>query len=249
MTREMPVVVVPSYGRAGRVSTIDVFPEGVIVVPDKQEADYREMTLPEGWSIATVRDSEDGNIAKKRNAILRMFKGQDIVMVDDDYSYVGHIEGHQRRRLGHEDIRHLLWEGATLARDLKTPLWGLQLQADPKFAREWAPFNTIAVVLAPWHAWTAERPDNLTYDEDLWLKEDYDMSLRVLHRYHRILRFNQYHYMVDHFNEAGGVVGHRNMDEEVRQLHRLQRRWGSAVVKLELHSSVNPKINVPLVGL
>jgi glycosyltransferase involved in cell wall biosynthesis len=246
----VPILAVASYGRAGRVSTVDVFPEGVIVVPRKQEDAYRALQpLPEGWSIQAIPDEEDGNLCRKRNAILRLFRGQDVVIVDDDYEYVGRWEAGEDRRLDADGIRHLLWQGAVLARDLGTPFWGINVQVDRRFYREYTPLSVTNVVLGPFQAFTADRPDDLLYDESLWLKEDYDLSLRVLHRWHRILRMNAYHYRVDHFNEAGGQVGKRNMEEEVRQLHLLQRRWGSDVVKLELHRSVNPIVKVPLKGV
>jgi hypothetical protein len=246
----LPVVAVASYGRAGKVSTVDVFPEGVIVVPAKQEESYRALqALPVGWSIESIPDEEDGNIARKRNAILRLFRGSDVVIVDDDYDYIGRWEEGEDRRLDADGIRHLLREGSRLARDLGVPLWGINVQVDRRFYREYTPLSLTNVVLGPFQGWMADRPDDLLHDPELWLKEDYDMSLRVLHRWHRILRLNAYHYRVDHQNESGGVVTHRNMEEEVRQLHALQRRWGSDVVKIQLHRSVNPIIKVPLRGV
>lgn len=245
-----PVVAVASYGRAGRVTTVDVFPEGVIVVPQRQEESYLALQhLPEGWSVQAVPDDQDGNIAKKRNAILDLFQGRDVVMVDDDYDYIGSWEGGIDRHLDAEEIRFLLWQGFQLARDLGTPLWGINVQVDRRFYREYTPISVTNIVLGPFLGLLSDRPDDLRFDPDLWLKEDYDFSLQVLHRFHRILRLNRYHYRVDHQNESGGVVGHREMGEEVRQAQRLQRRWGSDVVKLQLHRSVNPVIKVPLKGV
>lgn len=246
-----PLVVIPSYGRAGKVSTVDVFPSpGVIVVPHKQEASYSALqTLPEGWRIETVPDDQDGNIAKKRNAILRLFAGQDIVMVDDDYEYLGSWEAGEDRRMSPDDIRHLLAEGFRMVREMGSCLWGVNVQVDRRFYREYTPLSVTNIVLGPFLALTGDRPSDLRFDEDLWLKEDYDFSLKVLHRMHRILRFNRVHYRVDHQNSTGGVVTHRNMEAEVQQLNRLQRRWGSDVVKIQLDRSVNPVIKVPLKGV
>jgi hypothetical protein len=244
-------VVVPSYGRAGKVSTVDVFPApGVIVVPEKQRESYEALQeLPEGWSIRSVRDDQDGNIARKRNAVLDLFPGEDIVMVDDDYDYLGSWEDGEDRRMSHDDIRHLLAEGFRMVREAGTVLWGVNVQVDRRFYREYTPLSLTNIVLGPFLALSGDRPATLRFDQDLWLKEDYDFSLRVLHRYHRILRFNRVHYRVDHQNEAGGVVTHRNMDEEKRQLIRLQERWGSDVVKIQLDRSVNPVIKVPIKGV
>ena len=246
----LPVVAVASYGRAGRVSTVDVFPEGYIVVPEKQADSYVALQdLPKGWEVRSITDEMDGNLCRKRNAILRMFSGRDVVILDDDYDYIGRWESGIDHHLDADGIRHMLWQGAQLARDLGTPFWGINVQVDRRFYREYTPFSVTNPVLGPFQGFTSERPDDLLYDEDLWLKEDYDLSLKVLHRYHRILRMNAYHYRVDHFNLSGGQVGKRNMAEEVRQLHALQRRWGSDVVKIQLDRSVNPVLKVPLKGV
>lgn len=246
----MSVAVVPSYGRAGRVTTVNVFPEGVIVVPEKQLDSYAALQeLPEGWAIRSIPDAEDGNISRKRNAILRLFEGQDIVMLDDDYDYIGSWEQGEDRHLEADDIRWLLESGPRMARELGTPLWGINVQVDRRFYREYTPLSITNIVLGPFLGITSDLPEDIRFDDDLWLKEDYDFSLRVLHRFHRILRLNRYHYRVDHHSELGGVVGSRNMPEEVRQLQALQRRWGSDVVKIQLHRSVNPVIKVPLKGV
>jgi hypothetical protein len=244
------VVAVASYGRAGRVSTVDVFPSGVIVVPNRQADSYRALqVLPAGWEVVGIPDEDDGNLCRKRNAILRLFEGEDLLIVDDDFDYVGLWQQGVDIHLDGSRINDLLANGFAMARELGTPFWGINVQVDRRFYREYTPISITNPVLGPFQAFTRERPADLAYDEELWLKEDYDMSLRVLQRWHRILRFNAYHYRVDHFNEAGGQVGLRNMAEEVRQLHRLQRRWGSDVVKIQLHRSVNPILKVPLRGV
>lgn len=249
--RDGPLVVIPSYGRAGKVTTMGVFPgPGVLIVPERQGDEYAALQqMPVGWAIEEIPDDRDGNIARKRNAILDLFPGRDILMVDDDYEYLGSWEGGRDRRMSPEDIRGLMVDGFRMVRELGTCLWGVNVQVDRRFYREYTPFGITSPVLGPFLALTGDRPTDLRFDEDLWLKEDYDFSLRVLHRFHRILRFNRVHYRVDHQNATGGVVTHRNMAEEKAQMLRLQQRWGSDVVKLELHRSINPIIKVPLKGV
>ena len=243
-----PVVAVLSYGRAGAISTPALFPGGVIVVPKSQAKEYGR-DLAAGWEVVAIPDSDDGNIARKRNAALRLFAGRDLVMLDDDYDYVGRHEARRVIRLDHERIEALIAEGFALMEGVRTVLWGLNVQIDPRFYRPWSPFAMLSPVLGPFMGVSRNRPKDLLFDEDLWLKEDYDFSLRVLHRYHAVLRMNQFHYMVDHLGKAGGVVSSRTMAEEVRQLHRLETRWGSDVVKLRLHRTLNPRIMVPLKGV
>lgn len=247
-----PLVVVPSFGRAGRTTTQHVFPSGLIVVPESQVAEYvSKGDFPKSWGVVGIPDDQDGNIAKKRNAILDLYEGRDLVVVDDDYKYLGFWENGIDRRCTPDQIDLMLTNGFQMARDVGTPLWGINVQVDRRFYREHAPFAFTSVVLGPFTGIVGDLlPKHIRYDEDLWLKEDYDFSLRVLHRFHRTVRLSRYHYMVDHHNEAGGVVGHRDMGEEIRQNERMLKRWGSAVVKVQVKDrSVNPIIKVPLRGI
>jgi len=259
-----PLAVVPSFGRAGNVSTVRVFPRGVIAVPARQEETYLALQdLPPGWSVWGIPEEEDGNIAKARNAILRHFPGRDVLMADDDLDHIGKWEGFYQtapsrskprmaleRRLSLDDVDWLLETGFRMAREVGTVLWGINVARDRRFYRPYTPFGLTSVVLGTFMGVCAERDPGLAFDEDLWLKEDFDFSLRVLHRYHRIWRMNAYYYDAEHLGESpGGLTGRRDMGEEVRQAHRLQRRWGSDVVKLQLHRSTNPIVKVPIRGV
>lgn len=238
-------IAIPSFGRAGRVTSDAIFHDALIVVPESQAEEYAEQKFRNGCTLVTLPDDRDGNIARKRNWIMDQYPGN-LLIVDDDYDYVGMVENEKQVRLGWESIHDLLLNGFSMARELGTVLWGLNLQVDPKFYRPYSPLAFLAPVLGPWQGFV---DCDLRHDEDLWLKEDYDLSLQVFRKYHRTLRFNKYHYMVDHFNAAGGIVGTRHMPEEVRQLERLQRKWGSGVVSYDLSRSVNPRIRVPLSGI
>lgn len=238
-------IAVPSYGRAGRVTTGSVFRGVVVVVPESQAEEYQAHPLEGGGRYEVMPDKYEGNIARKRNWILDNL-GDRIVMADDDYAHMGMVERGEQRKLPWESIEALLTNGFQMVEDLGTVLWGVNLQVDPRFYREYSPFSLLSPILGPFAAFDR---CPLRYDEDLWLKEDYDLSLQVLRRYHKALRFNKYHYQVDHFTETGGIVGMRNMPEETRQLRRLQEKWGSEVVSYDLTRSVNPRVRVPLRGI
>jgi TET-associated glycosyltransferase-like protein len=239
------VIVSPSFGRAGRVTSDRVFHDLVVVVPESQAEEYAAHPLENGGTYHPMPDKFEGNISRKRNWILDTFAG-DLVMVDDDYDYLGMVEGGKQVRLEWESIQDLITNGFQMAEDVGVSLWGLNVQVDPRFYREYSPVAFLSPVLGPF---VGVRPSKIRYDPDLWLKEDYDFFLQHIHRAHRVLRFNKYHYKVDHFDEAGGVVGQRNLPEEARQLKRLVQKWGSSVVSYDLTRSVNPRIRVPLVGI
>lgn len=248
---EPPLVAVASFNRAGRVTTQTVFPSGIVVVPKSQAKAYEKgQEWPDGWSVVAIPDDDDGNLSRKRNTIIDLYPDRDLVIVDDDYRYIGQWQNGVDVRCSPEQIDLMLTNGFQMARDVGTPFWGINVQVDRRFYREHAPFAFTSVVLGPFQAFVGELlPKDIRYDEKLWLKEDYDISLRVLHRFHKTVRLSRYHYSVDHHNEAGGQVGKRHMEEEYRQNEILERRWGSAVVKLQHHRSVNPIIKVPLKGI
>lgn len=246
-----PLVVVPSYGRAGRTTTQRIFPSGVVVVPESQEEAYLEgEDWPEGWEVVTIPDAKDGSISRKRNAILDLYEGRDIVMVDDDYKYVGMWENGEDRRCTPEMLDLMLHNGFQMSRDVGTPLWGINVQVDRRFYREHAPFAFLSIVLGPFQGIVGELlPKDLRNDETLKLKDDYDFSLKVLHRFHHTVRLSRYHYLVDHITTPGGIVGMRNMEDEAAENERLQKRWGSRVWKSQMHRSINPIIKVPIKGI
>lgn len=245
-----PLVVMPSFGRPGKTTTQNVFRSGVCVVPESQAEAYSEFEWPKGWKVEAIPDERDGRKSRKQNAVLDLYPDRDLVMVDDDYKYVGQWQKGIDVRCDFDQLDGMLANGFQMARDVGTPLWGINVQVDRRFYREHAPFAFLSVCLGPFMAWVGElRPEDLRYDESLWYKEDYDISLKVLRRFKNIVRLSRYHYMVDHHEKAGGVVGMRNMDAEIAENARLEKRWGSRVWKRQEHRSVNPIIKVPIKGI
>ena len=114
----------------------------------------------------------------------------------------------------------------------------------------------LSPILGPFQGFALDLLGGIRYDEALFLKEDYDMSLRVLQRYHKVLRFNGYHYAVDQQNKRGGQVSMRTMAEERKQLRLLKERWGGRVVHTDRKKQkgnegfdINPVVKCPLKGI
>lgn len=238
-------VYIPSYRRPKGVTSIRWFPHGRVVVPESQVDQYAEH-MKDGELIG-ILDSQDGNIARKRNTILEMAEEDWIVLVDDDYEYVGVVENRVQRWLSVGQIEELIRNGCEMAEELGTGLWGLNVQSDPKFYREYAPFSMLSPILGPWMG--IKVGTGLRFDESIPLKEDYDFWLQSMERWHRTLRFNKYHYKVNHLNRAGGVVSSRTRQAEIDQVKAFQRKWGSGVVTFDVDKSVNPRVRVPLRGI
>lgn len=239
-------VCVPSFKRAGMVSTDRVVRGAWIVVPESQEDEYLEKgEFRNGARLMVCPDEVDGSIVRKRNWILDMFPGW-LVMMDDDISAIGGIEGGKAWDLGLDEVDQLMADGFEMCEDLGTVMWGLNQQVDPKFYREYTPFCFLSPILGPFQGFVGM---DLRNDDVFTSKEDYDLWIRVVRKYGVTLRFNKFHYRCDHLNQSGGLVSMRRMEEEKRQAEVLVKRFGSDVVQFDFSRSVNPKVRVPIKGV
>tara|TARA_R110000803_G_C11980669_1_gene320710 strand:- start:1213 stop:1971 length:759 start_codon:yes stop_codon:yes gene_type:complete len=242
-------IYIPSYKRAGDVTSHKIFPSAKIVVPESQLSDYQSHY---GGQVVSIPDDRDGNLAIKRNAILDMAAADGVewvLMVDDDYRYVGRITDHsnqngqqQTRWLNNDEIETLIDDGCRMADELQTGMWGLNVKDDPKFYREYSPFSLTTPCLGPWQA---VKVSELRYDETIFLKEDYDFWLQSIRKYRKTLRFQSYHYMVNHQTKSGGVVSYRTKQREEEHNQMLQKKWGRRVVKYDIGKSINPRVHIP----
>jgi hypothetical protein len=238
-------IYIPTYGRAGYMITHKVLPNAIIVCPESQLKEY-EKYYP-GLKFKPCPDSVEGNMAKKRNWIKDNADKDWFIMVDDDIKYFQYIEHGKQIKMDHEHIMEFFHNGFLMCEELGTVLWGINLQTDPKFYREYSPISFLAVVLGPF---TGHIKNDLRYAENLPTKEDYDYSIQVLHKYHKVLRFNKFAYMAGHINNGGGgSLSIRRMKLEEEQNILLQKKWGERIVKFDMKKDIDPKIKIPLKGI
>ena len=241
-------VFIISYKRAGKITSDGVFKNAYIVIPKSQEEDYKKHSYKNGCELLVIPDEADGNIVRKRNWILDNFSGN-IIIVDDDYDYLGYHEGGKTNiKMNVDHIEEFLENGCIMCRDLGTVMWGVNVNTDPMCYREYSPFSLISPTLGPFQAF-CDLPKNIRYDERVYLKEDYDICLQVIRKYGKILRFNKFHYSVDHMELDGGVVSYRTIEKELEHNRRLQKKWGKDIVKFNMEKSINPIIKVPKKGI
>jgi hypothetical protein len=236
-------IFIPSYKRAGRVKTRNILTEGIIAC---HEFEYDEYMEKEGGEILLVPDGLKGNIAKVRNYILDNAKDDEIVMLDDDICEIGFHENMIQEKMEADKIFHFLNDGFQMAKDLGITLWGVNLQSDPKFYREYSPFSLLAPILG---TFSCHYKPTLRYDDELFLNEDYDFFLKTINQNRKTLRFNKYYYKADHLKKAGGCGAYRMKDFEIEQAEKMVKRWGSKVFKFDINKSTNGRINVPISGI
>ena len=86
-------VAVPSYKRAGRVTTLAVVPDAAIWVPESQAEAY-EKHYP--GHVRAIPDERDGNVCRKRNAILDLSPSEWTLILDDDIRRICYWEDGKR---------------------------------------------------------------------------------------------------------------------------------------------------------
>ena len=243
------LIVSPSYKRAGKVQIREWLPDVTLAVHEFEAAEYKKKN---GGNIMILPDSLKGNMAKVRQFILETVEvGEWITMMDDDIKEVGYFGSPTGQpsqvALDTEGFYELLEHGNSLANELQTGIWGLNVQSDPKFYREFNPFSLSSPVLGTFCV--LKRTKGIDYDARLGLNEDYDIYLQYLRKYRKTLRMNRYYYQGDHLNLAGGCGDYRVIDEERRQAEVMQGKWGKQIVKYNFDKSTNPRLYPPIPGI
>lgn len=254
-------VCCPSYKRP-KVKSFDFFGDILKVYVCESEAEaYRKANVGFENNIVAVPLGVQGNVARIRNYILNDRKDDDVCcIVDDDMSYIGYYEKLALHKLEKDEILPFIEKYTLLCQEFGFKMWGVNLNSDPQCYREYTPFSTTSVVLGPFSCFL--KGNECRYDENLPLKEDYDISLQNLNKYRGILRVNKYHYSCAQSTNAGGCATYRNIEKEKNQLKMLQKKWGGAIVKSDnadkSHSSkkvrkgtidYNPIIKTPIKGV
>lgn len=245
------IIAIPSYKRADCLKTTEWLKSAKVIVPESQRQEYEE--LNEGIEIVGIPDDQDGNIGKKRNAILNLYKGEDVLMLDDDIIYVGYYEDDKIVRANEEFFIDFAENMFQMAKDMGTIMWGVGFNSAQRFYHTFAPFSLSSVILGPLTG-IVNIDDELRYEERLSPKEDYDFALQVLKKYRKILRYNKWHYSCGHIANKGGIVGMRNSEDELKKGLMLQEKWGSKIVDIGRKAlggqdTINPIVRPPIKGI
>lgn len=127
---------------------------------------------------------------------------------------------------------------------------------EPRAYRHFTPFSTNAYIGGPFQCFL--KGNRCWYDENLPLKEDYDMTLQQLNKERVVLRVNAYHYLCKQSEQKGGCAVYRNRIREKQQLEALQQKWGEDIVRVDksnwgkktkVHEDYNPILKIPIKGI
>jgi hypothetical protein len=239
----------PSYKRPEKSITQIHYPNVKLVVRESEADAYRE----NGNDIVVCPDSAQGNLCRVRNWILdNLYDDADcIVIIDDDCSYIGRWEEQSQIKFNMNDLEEFSENIANITKEMGFHFWGLNCVTDKGAYREYTPFGTLQYIGGPFQAHL--KTSEVRYDEELPLKEDYDITLQHIHKYGGCLRVNFAHYNVKQAEQEGGCATYRNLDKEKQQFFALQKKWGKDVIKRDKQSKrsfdFNPIMKTPIKGI
>lgn len=239
----------PSYKRPEKSITQIHYPNVKLVVRESEAEEY----IANGNDIVVCPDSAQGNVCRVRNWILdNLYDDADcIVIIDDDCSYIGRWEEQSQIKFNMNDLEEFSENIANITKEMGFHMWGLNCVTDKGAYREYTPFSTIQFIGAPLQAHL--KTSEIRFDEELPLKEDYDITLQHIHKYGGCLRVNFAHYNVKQAEQEGGCATYRNLDKEKQQFFALQRKWGKDVIKRDKQSKrsfdFNPIMKTPIKGV
>lgn len=234
---------IPSYKRP-YVETLDYLKHcdiNVWVDPSEYDEYVSQNEGHKNGIIKKLPDGVQGNISRVRNYILdhEFLEEQNdvVVMLDDDMRDMGYYEV-DSHKIESEDFMDFVYLKSILADDIGAKMWGVSVSSDRQNYREYTPFNIKNFVGGPFQAFL-DNAGGLRYDEALFLKEDYDMTLQQLNKHRVVLRCQKYFYNTKQSENKGGCAVSRSFDEEVNQLKLLIKKWGSDIVKVDTHDRSN----------
>jgi hypothetical protein len=239
----------PSYKRPQKSSTQILYPFVKIVVKESEANDY----IINGNDVIICPDSAQGNLCRVRNWILNNYlENYDaVILLDDDYKNVVRWNNQKKIKLYENEFEELCESLAIICKEYGFYYFGLNCVTDKGAYREHTPFSTNKYIGGPFQGFI--KGNKLRYDENLNLKEDYDMTLQNLHKYKGCLRANFASYDVKQAEQIGGCAMQRNSKEEERQFNLLQEKWGNKIIikdnKSKKSFDFNPILKSPLKGV
>jgi hypothetical protein len=186
------IIVIPSYWRSKFVTTTKILPEATIVVPKSQFEEYKKQWYK---NIDRIPDDQDGNISKKRNAILKKYKWEDIVMLDDDilkFQKIRLIRSWNETRqktLKWEEIINMFSNILNQLKKTKKTIWWIYPVSYPISQRKLKEITYKWFII--WTCMIFTKENELVFDENFSWKEDHDISIRAILK-NNLLRFNHY---------------------------------------------------------
>ena len=238
-----------SYKRPEKSITQKLYPFVKLVVKESEAEEY----IQNGNEVVKCPDNIQGNLCRVRNWILdNLFLDADcLILLDDDCRGIGRWQDQTYYKFNSEELFESCEIWAKLCSDFGFKFWGLNCVVDKGAYREETPFGTLQYIGGPFQAFLKD--NYIRNDEDLPLKEDYDITLQNILEFGGALRINFASYDVKQAEQEGGCATYRNLDYEREQFYSLQKKWGKDIITRDKGSKksfdFNPILKIPTKGV
>lgn len=193
-------ITIPSYKRAGKVTTLDflgdAFTKEEIIIGTQTQEDYEAYQSAYGERATVI--FKDGNcVGDNRNSLLEYCQEHGIkecLQLDDD---VRCIVTKANQKLKGKEFRDLMERCFSMCRENEVTMFGGYCCENPFMMSRTAKPNIIVGMLC------GILDTSIRYDSTFRIKEDYELSLRLLSRGKRVIRFNSFGASAAH-KTAGG---------------------------------------------
>lgn len=258
-------VNVPSYKRPNDIKTLRYLPY-VRVWVDGSEYDAYKKANPKA-TIVRCADGVQGNLCRVLNHILdeEFKRGMDVVLIlDDDINWIERFVvndvtgfGYDTHKLNADEVLQMVEKYSIVAKEMGAKFWGININQDKLCYKHNQPFSTKSYIGGPFRCHL--KGSRCRYDERLFFKDDYDMTLQQLNIERVVLRVNAYHYICEQSTNKGGLAAYRNRDREMEQCELLKKKWGGQIfrfddtnkgmTKKEKRQDYNMIMKVPIKGV
>lgn len=202
---------------------LTLFPDATITVAENELAAYRRAFPTK--QIVPHPDDVSG-IAPIRQWVLDYFDDEAIFFVDDDaYACISLVNYSPRKIMNLDAIRQIVWNAATVAKEMGTAVFGFSQGMD---VRKFRMFEIFA--LKGWSGGVIGIIGrDFRYDTSLKLRADIDFCLQVLLERRFTFIENRFGFLHKRFGVVGGNAANRSAERNQQEIDYLQRKWGGAL--------------------
>jgi hypothetical protein len=217
-------LVVPTHGRAGKITTQKNVAGAVLCVSKSQLPLYKEHYPDANYE---VHPDDVIGLAAKRQWIMERFG--DVFMVDDDIRRVLDLTSvpGKLEYVRPQDVRSIVERCAEMAEDCGAFLYGFAPLCDVRTYNCFKPFRFTGYV--PGHSFGVRKGASFWWHKDV-IQEDYWICLLNAH-YHRLVTVDERYgfYQDATFKATGGLGAHRTRERERQGFEMLKKHFGPAV--------------------
>lgn len=181
-----------------------------------------------------------------------------IIMLDDDIrGIMKHVKRGTDQPITEDEFYELCEVWVLLGKEWGCGMFAISPSSDPFVYDEFLPFRLHGYCDGQVTGWIQR--NELRYDEELTIKEDVDFALQNWRKYHKCLRIDKYYPKSKSFGDnKGGCNDFRSSEVEKKQFKRMQKKWGSNIIRPNKPKAIKAskiralggaiKINLPLKG-